>query len=63
MVGETRACEGTVGLGFVDKTDMTLAAPQANFKRKLTDFYDQTVAFTLGGHVGVLVQTGSRTGV
>ena len=54
--------EGTVGLGFVDKTDMTLVAPQVNFTRKLTDFYDQTVAFTLGGNVGVLVQTGPRIG-
>ena len=55
--------EGTIGLGFVDKTDVTLVAPSANLSGKANDFYDQTAAFTLGGNLGVLVQTGERTGV
>ena len=55
--------EGTIGLGFVDKTDVTLVAPSINFSRQSTDFYDQTAAFTLGGNVGVLVQTGERMGI
>ena len=54
--------EGTIGLGFVDKTDVTLVAPAANLFRDANDFYDQTAAFTLGGNAGVLFDTGTRTG-
>ena len=55
--------EGAIGLGFVDKTDITLVAPRANVSGKANDFYDQTVAFSLGGNVGVLVKTTDRFGV
>lgn len=55
--------EATIGLGFVDKTDVTLVAPGANLTRDADDFYDQTVAFALGANVGLLVQTGKRIGV
>lgn len=55
--------EGTIGLGFVDKTDVTLVAPQANLSGKANDFYDQTAAFTLGGNVGLLVQAKDRMGI
>jgi hypothetical protein len=55
--------EGTVGIGFVDKTDVTLVAPAANLNQKANDFYDQTAALTLGGNVGVLFQTGPKVGV
>jgi hypothetical protein len=55
--------EGTIGIGFVDKTDVTLVAPGANLIGQANDFYDQTAAFTLGGNVGVLVDTGSRVGL
>lgn len=54
--------EGTIGLGFVDKTDVTLVAPAANLSGKANDFYDQTAAFTLGGNVGILVQPEGRVG-
>jgi hypothetical protein len=54
--------EGTIGLGFVDKTDVTLVAPGANLSRDANDFYDQTAAFTFGANVGLLVQTGERIG-
>jgi hypothetical protein len=54
--------EGTVGLGFIDKTDVTLVAPAANLTRDANDFYDQTAALTAGGNVGVLVGSG-RLGV
>jgi len=54
--------EGSIGLAFVDKTDVTLVAPGANFVGKATDFYDQTAAFTLGVNVGVLAQTGTHIG-
>ena len=54
--------EGTIGLGFVDKTDVTLVAPGANLVGQAMDFYDQTTAFTLGVNVGMLVQTNERMG-
>jgi hypothetical protein len=54
--------EGTIGLGFVDKTDVTLVAPGANLAGQATDFYDQTTAFTFGVSVGLLAQTSDRMG-
>jgi hypothetical protein len=54
--------EGTIGLGFVDKTDVTLVAPGANLVGQATDFYDQTTAFTFGVNVGMLVQSNERMG-
>ena len=55
--------EGTIGLGFVDKTDVTLVAPAANLFLDANDFYDQTAAFTFAGNGGVLFQTSGRTGI
>jgi hypothetical protein len=52
--------EGTLGIGFVDKTDVTLVAPSINFSGKASDFYDQTAAFSLGFAGGLIVQTGER---
>jgi hypothetical protein len=54
--------EGTVGVGFVDKTDISLVAPTANVIVDANDFYDQTAAFAAGANVGVLVGEG-RLGV
>ena len=45
--------EATLGLAFIDETDVVLSAPQINFTGNATDFYDKTAAFTLGGNVGV----------
>lgn len=59
----TAYIEGTVGLGFIDKTDVTLIAPGANFAGQANDFYDQTTAFTLATNVGVLVEMNARTGL
>jgi hypothetical protein len=55
--------EGTVGLAFVDETDVVLVAPSINYVRNATDFYDRTTAFTLGGNAGVLWQMAERWGV
>jgi hypothetical protein len=55
--------EGTLGIAFVDETDVELVAPQANLARTATDFYDRTAAFTLGGNVGILWQVGEQAGV
>jgi hypothetical protein len=54
--------EGQIGIGFIDETDVTLVAPGADFAGEVTDFYDQTAAFTWGFNFGVLFQTGGRVG-
>jgi len=54
--------EGTIGIGFVDKTDVTLVAPGANLVNDPNDFYDQTAAFTFGVNVGLDVQSGKKIG-
>ena len=54
--------EGTIGLGFVDKTDVALVAPAVNLAGDANDFYDQTAAFAFGGNVGLLFETGGRLG-
>jgi len=54
--------EGTIGIGFVDKTDVTLIAPGANLVTQANDFYDQTAAFTFGINVGLDVQSGKKIG-
>ena len=59
----TAYVEGTVGLGFIDKTDVTLIAPGANFAGQANDFYDQTTAFTLATNAGILVEMNARTGL
>ena len=52
--------EGTVGLAFIDETDVILVAPAANLAGNATDFYDKTAAFTLGANAGLVVRAGSR---
>jgi len=54
--------EGTIGIGFVDKIDVVLAAPGANFTTKANDFYDQSAAFTFGAAVGLDAQTQGKFG-
>jgi len=55
--------EGTIGLAFIDETDVMLIAPGANLAGNATDFYDRTAAFTLAGNAGVLFQASERFGV
>jgi opacity protein-like surface antigen len=52
--------EATLGLAFIDETDVVLVAPGANLAGNATDFYDKTAAFTLGGNAGLMVRVGSR---
>ena len=54
--------DGTIGLAFIDETDVTLVAPQANLAARVTDFYDKTSAFTLGANVGLLFEMSDRVG-
>jgi hypothetical protein len=53
--------EATIGLAFIDETDVTLSAPAANFTADASDFYDRTAAFTFGVNVGVLFDFRSAT--
>ena len=46
--------EGSIGLAFIDETDLQFVAPQAGFTGTATDFYDKTSAFTFGINVGAL---------
>ena len=55
--------EASVGLAFVDETDVVLVAPQANLSGNATDFYDRTAAFALGGNVGLLWHAAAKYGV
>ncbi len=55
--------EGTIGLAFIDETDVILVAPSTNLAGNATDFYDRTAAFTLGANVGVLFQVAEKVGV
>jgi hypothetical protein len=54
--------EGTIGIGFIDRLNVTLVAPGANLAGFTSDFYDQTAAFVAGGNVGVLFRYGDRLG-
>jgi len=47
--------EATVGLGWINRIDLQLAAPQSNAIVNNTDLYDRTAALTYGVNVGVLV--------
>jgi Carboxypeptidase regulatory-like domain len=55
--------EGTIGLAFIDETDVMLVAPGANLAGDATDFYDRTAAFTAAGNAGVLFEASERFGV
>ncbi|MGE5815745.1 MAG: hypothetical protein ACM36C_14750 [Acidobacteriota bacterium] len=46
--------EATIGLGFIDRINLRLAAPESNTIFDATDFYDGTAAFTWGVNVGAL---------
>jgi hypothetical protein len=50
--------EGTMGIGFIDKTDIQLVAPTANVIRNADDLYDQSAAWAAGANVGVMVGSG-----
>ncbi len=55
--------EGTIGIAFIDETDVVLVAPRANLSGNATDFYDRTAAFTFGGNVGLLWQMADQVGL
>lgn len=55
--------EATLGIAFVDETDVVLVAPQVNLTKDATDFYDRTAAFALGGNLGLLYQVAPQFGV
>jgi tRNA A37 threonylcarbamoyladenosine synthetase subunit TsaC/SUA5/YrdC len=52
--------KATLGIGFVDKTDVTLVAPSINLSGKPTISTIQTAAFAFGFGGGLMFQTGER---
>ena len=55
--------EATIGIGFIDETDVFLSAPAADFAGRANDFYDRTAAFAFGINAGLLYQTHERVGI
>ena len=55
--------EGTLGLAFIDETDVVLVAPAYNIGGRATDFYDKTAAFTMGVNTGLMFKTADRISV
>lgn len=55
--------EGLIGIGFIDKIDVQLIAPQAGLIMNATDFYDQTAAFTFSANVGVVWDASESVGL
>jgi len=53
---------GSLGLGFIDKTRIDLAAPTINF-HQTSDFYDKTTAATISFEGGALLDLNARLGV
>jgi hypothetical protein len=52
--------EATIGLAFIDRISVLLAAPQSNVVFNQTDFYDSTGAFTWTIGVGMLFPLGEK---
>lgn len=52
--------EATIGIGFISRINVQLAAPQSNIVFNATDFYDRTAAFTFGISGGVLFPLNDR---
>jgi opacity protein-like surface antigen len=55
--------EATIGLAFIEETDVRLAAPAVNFETDVTDFYDQTAAFTFGINGGVMFRATDKVSI
>ncbi len=55
--------DGTIGFGFIDKIDAKLVAPGANVITAANDFYDQTVAFSVGADAGLLFERSPKMGL
>ena len=55
--------EASIGIAFIDETDVVLVAPQANLSGNATDFYDRTAAFSFAGNIGLLWQLAPKYGV
>ncbi|HEX8027299.1 MAG TPA: outer membrane beta-barrel protein, partial [Vicinamibacterales bacterium] len=52
--------EATVGIGFIDRINVQLAAPQSNTVFNNTDFYDGTATFTMSINAGVLFRVAEQ---
>ena len=55
--------EATIGLAFVDETNVILVAPSVNLGGRAIDFYDNTTAFAFGMNMGVLLPIREQMGI
>ena len=55
--------EGSLGIAFIDRINVLLAAPQSNLVINQTDFYDTTEAFTLTIGAGALFRVAEHVDV
>jgi hypothetical protein len=55
--------EGSLGIAFIDETDVQLTAPSADIQFDATDFYDKTTAFSFAANAGLLWQATNKFGV
>jgi hypothetical protein len=55
--------EVTLGAAAVEDIDLLLSAPQSNLISDVTDFYDQSAAFTWGINIGALFPVSSHLDV
>jgi len=55
--------EGTLGVGFINRINLHLTAPQSNLVVNNTDFYDGTAAFTWSVGAGVLFPVAQKVDV
>jgi hypothetical protein len=55
--------EATLGMAFIDRINVQLAAPQQNVVFNSTDFYDATAAFTWGLNFGALFRVADHVDV
>jgi hypothetical protein len=55
--------EGTLGVGFINRINLQLTAPQSNLVVNNTDFYDGTAAFTWSVGAGVLFPVAQKVDV
>jgi hypothetical protein len=55
--------EGTLGVGFINRINLQLTAPQSNLVVNNTDFYDGTAAFTWSVAAGVLFPVAQKVDI
>ena len=55
--------EATIGLAFIDETNVILVAPSVNLGGRAIDLYDNTTAFAFGMNMGMLLPIREKMGI